>query len=268
MRGEQSMNKKLTIYALDISNHLSIAFTEEGVQAGFPSPATDYMSQPIDLNTVLVKHPSNTFILQAEEDLAPTEGILSRDILIFDRSINPKHDDMIAYAIDGDFQLARKDKGANIEGISIWGVLTAVIKINRESVYWSVVPEEILSEEIARLRLPYLVQNQIIGKVDLNKMLIKNPASTFITRVNGNSMRDEFIEDKDLLIVDKLLDHYDGCLAVCYLDGDFTLKRVTVEDNVAWLMPANPDYPKIRISEGDDLRIWGIVTAVIKRRRM
>lgn len=144
----------------------------------------------------------------------------------------------------------------------------ARIKINRESVYWSVVPEEILSEEIARLRLPYLVQNQIIGKVDLNKILIKNPASSFITRVNGNSMRDEFIEDKDLLIVDKLLDHYDGCLAVCYLDGDFTLKRVIVEDNVAWLMPANPDYPKIRISEGDDLRIWGIVTAVIKRRRM
>lgn len=261
------MKRKLSIYAIDTNSHLPIAFTEDGVQAGFPSPATDYMSQPIDLNTVLVQHPSNTFVLQANEDLVPEEGITSRDLLIFDRSLRPSHDDMIAYTIDGNFCMTKRD-AADIGGIPIWGVLTAVIKINRESVYWDIVPEDLLPEEYARLKLPYLVQDQIIGKVDLNRVLIKNPASTFITKVNGNSMKDEFIEDKDLLIVDKLLDHNDGCLAVCYLDGDFTLKRVRVDDNVAWLMPANPDYPKIRISEGEDLRIWGIVTAVIKRRRI
>ncbi|WP_195647329.1 S24 family peptidase [Bacteroides ovatus] len=261
------MNQKYAIYALDTSGYLTVTFAEEGVRAGFPSPASDYMSKPIDLNAVLVRHPSNTFILQADQDLAPEQGVLAGDILIFDRSIKPGKGDMIAYTLDGELKLEHYG-AASIEEVVVWGTLIAVIKINRESVYWDIIPGEILPEEISKLKLPYLVIEQIIGKVDLNKVLIRNPASTFITVVAGDSMKDEFINDKDLLVVDKLLEHYDGCLAVCYLDGGFTLKRVKMEDGAAWLMPANPDYPKIRIAEGDDLRIWGIVTAVIKRWRI
>lgn len=261
------MKKRLSVYVLDTSSYLTVPFAEEGVRAGFPSPATDYMSKPIDLNAVLVKHPSNTFILQPDQDLAPEHGVLAGDILIFDRSIKPGKGDLIAYTLDGELKLEYFCSASVVEEVTVWGALTTVIKINRESVYWDIVPGEILPEEISKLKLPYLVVEQIIGKVDLNKVLIKNPASTFITVVAGDSMKDELINDKDLLVVDKLLEHYDGCLAVCYLDGGFTLKRVKVEDGAAWLMPANPDYPKIRIAEGDDLRIWGIVTAVIKRWR-
>lgn len=262
------MKKGLSIYALDTSGYLAVPYAEDGVQTGFPSPATDYISKPIDINSILVKHPSNTFIIQADEDFFPEVGIMSGDILVFDRSIMARQADIIAYTSDGEFKLMRKEAAGDIAGLSVWGVLTAVIKINRESVYWDIVPEDILPEEISKLKLPYLVQEQIIGKVDLNKILIRNVPSTFITVVSGNSMKDEFIEDKDLLVVDKLLEHYDGCLAVCYLDGGFTLKRVKVEEGAAWLMPSNPEYPRIRIEEGDDLRIWGIVSAVIKRWRM
>lgn len=261
------MNKKYTIYAIDTSGYLSVPFAEEGVPAGFPSPAADYMSKPIDLNTVLVKDPSNTFIIQTDQDLAPEYGVFAGDILIFDRSLRPRTSDIIACTVDGELKMVSNSSVAVINDAIVWGILTTVVKINRESVHWDIVPEEILPEERKKLRLPYLVVEQIIGKVDLNKVLIKNPASTFITVVAGDSMKDEFINDKDLLVVDKLLEHYGGCLAVCYLDGGFTLKRVHVEDGTAWLMPANPDYPRIRIIEGDDLRIWGIVTAVIKRWR-
>lgn len=262
------MSYKLAVYALDTSSYLTVPFAEDGVKAGFPSPSTDYMSSPIDLNAVLVKHPSNTFILQAEKDLLPEAGIFSGDLLVFDLLIKPRQSDVIAYTIDGEFRLQRYGAAEGMDGVSIWGVLTAGIKINRESVYWDIVPEELLPEEIFKLRLTYLVKEKILGKVDLNKILIKNPPSTFITVVDGDSMKGEFIEDKDLLVVDKLLEHYDGCLAVCYLDGEFTLKRVNIEEGIAWLMPANPDYPKIRITESDDLRIWGIVAAVIKRWRV
>lgn len=171
---EDLMKRKLSIYAIDTNSHLPIAFTEDGVQAGFPSPATDYMSQPIDLNMVLVQHPSNTFVLQADEDLVPEEGITSRDLLIFDRSLRPRHDDMIAYTINGNFYMTKRDAAADIEGIPIWGVLTAVIKINRDSVYWNIVPEDLLPEELAKLKLPYLVQDQIIGKVDPSAQLYSN----------------------------------------------------------------------------------------------
>lgn len=165
------MKKGLSIYALDTSGYLAVPYAEDGVQAGFPSPATDYISRPIDINSILVKHPSNTFIIQADEDFFPESGIMSGDILVFDRSIMARQADIIAYTSDGEFKLMRKEVAGDIAGLSVWGVLTAVIKINRESVYWDIVPEDILPEEISKLKLPYLVQEQIIGKVDLNKIL-------------------------------------------------------------------------------------------------
>ena len=261
------MKQKISIYTVDTVYSMPVTFVEEGVRAGFPSPAQDYVTRPIDLNQVLVKDPASTFVLQADEDFAPEAGFFSGDILIFDRPIRPRRTDMIAYPVDGEFYLSRNDLSKSLEDAVVWGVLTARIKINRNTISQRVVPEILSEEELSKLRLPYLVQERVLGKIDLNKLLIKNPPSTFITIANGDSMKNDYIDDKDLLIVDKLLDHYDGCLAVCYIDGEFTLKRVKVEKEIAWLVPANPAYPRIRITADNDLRVWGIVTSVIKRWR-
>ncbi|MBS1537924.1 MAG: translesion error-prone DNA polymerase V autoproteolytic subunit [Bacteroidetes bacterium] len=100
--------------------------------------------------------------------------------------------------------------------------------------------------------------------IDLNKHLIKHPSSTFYGRVKGQSMKDEGINDGDLLVIDKSLDPIDGKIAVCYIDGEFTIKRITLAKNMCWLMPANENYKPIKVTSDNDFLIWGIVTHVIK----
>lgn len=100
--------------------------------------------------------------------------------------------------------------------------------------------------------------------LDLNRELVHNPASTFFVRVSGDSMAGDGIGDGDLLIVDRAVDPYDGCIAVCYIDGEFTVKRVRLDKGCAWLLPSNPKYRPIRVDAGNEFLVWGIVRHVIK----
>ena len=100
--------------------------------------------------------------------------------------------------------------------------------------------------------------------IDLNKHLIKHPSSTFYGRVKGESMKDEGIHDGDLLVIDKSIRPADGKIAVCYLDGEFTIKRIRIDKDIIWLMPANDKYTPIKVTPDNDFLIWGIVTHVIK----
>lgn len=104
-------------------------------------------------------------------------------------------------------------------------------------------------------------------RLDLNKALIKHPAATFYARVKGTSMTDAGILDGDLLVIDKSLDPKSGDIAVCFLDSEFTVKRIEQLDDALYLMPANEKYQPIKISEESDFRVWGIVTFVIHKTR-
>lgn len=101
--------------------------------------------------------------------------------------------------------------------------------------------------------------------IDLNKYLIKHPSTTFIAITDGVSMTDAGIADKDLLIVDKSLEPTDGKIAVCILNGEFVLKRLKVDKDGIWLMPANENYKPTKITEYHDFEIWGIVTFSIQK---
>lgn len=101
--------------------------------------------------------------------------------------------------------------------------------------------------------------------LDLNKELIKNPASTFYARVSGLSMIDEGINDGDLLVIDKSIEPFDGCLAVCYIDGEFTLKRFEKHKDHGLLVPANKEFKPIKVTADNSFCIWGIVTYIIKK---
>ncbi len=91
--------------------------------------------------------------------------------------------------------------------------------------------------------------------LDLNRELVHNPASTFFVRVSGDSMAGDGIGDGDLLIVDRSIAPGDGCIAVCYIDGEFTVKRVRLEKGCAWLMPSNPRYRPIRVDAGNEFHL-------------
>jgi DNA polymerase V len=101
--------------------------------------------------------------------------------------------------------------------------------------------------------------------LDLNRELIKNPISTFYGRVKGFSMKDAGVDDGDLLVIDKSLEYRNNSLAVCCINGEFTMKKIKVEDDRLLLVPANDDYQPIVVSKDDEFTIWGIVVHVIKK---
>lgn len=100
--------------------------------------------------------------------------------------------------------------------------------------------------------------------IDLNIELLKNPSSSFFCRVSGDSMQDIGICDGDLLIIDKSLEPKDGKVSVCYIDGEFTLKKIKTEKDCCWLVPANKNYKPIKVTADNEFIVWGIVTYVIK----
>lgn len=121
-----------------------------------------------------------------------------------------------------------------------------------------------LMSEAVPAGFPSPAQDHDSDVIDLNKELIRHPAATFCARVAGNSMRDCGIGDGDLLIIDKSLLPQDGCIAVCFIDGEFTLKRIAIRSDGVWLVPANPDYPELHVTEGSNFQVWGIVSFVVK----
>jgi len=126
-------------------NDLGIPLFMVPVEAGFPSPADDYLEGKLDLNEYLIKHPAATLFVKAPDDSMIKAGIFPGDILIVDRSIKPTDKKVVIALIDGGFSVRRisKIKGKvflvpeneNYKPIQvdpetdceIWGIVTNVI---------------------------------------------------------------------------------------------------------------------------------------------
>lgn len=127
-----------------------------------------------------------------------------------------------------------------------------------------------------RAGFPSPAQDYLEGGIDLNVELVKNPSSTFFGRVSGDSMTGAGIDDGDMIVIDKSLQLSEGDIAVCFLDGEFTLKRIHIEagcgggkggsfgEDVIWLLSENPKHKKIKITQNQNFIIWGVVTYSIK----
>lgn len=126
-----------------------------------------------------------------------------------------------------------------------------------------------MAQESIHAGFPSPAADYMTQAVDLNKELVRHPAATFYGRVVGDSMVDAGVEEGDILVIDRSLDPKDGDMCVCFLDGEFTLKhiRMASDGSAVTLVPANPAYPSISVTEGMDFRLWGVVTYVIKKVR-
>ena len=102
-------------------------------------------------------------------------------------------------------------------------------------------------------------------RLSLDSELVKNKEATFFARVTGQSMIDAGLDDNDLLVIDRSLSPSNNRIAVCFLDGEFTVKRLKVKKGEVWLQPENKDYKPIKVTQENDFIIWGIVTNVIKK---
>ncbi len=95
--------------------------------------------------------------------------------------------------------------------------------------------------------------------IDLNEHLISNPFSTFFLRVKGDSMINAGIKDKDLIIVDKSLIAKPGNIIIAMIDGEFTIKRLSMKNDELYLKAENHNYPDFRFKNHIDIQIWGVV---------
>lgn len=142
-------HNRLEIVGADISSSLSLPYADNGIQAGFPSPAQDYINESIDLNREIVRHPAATFYGRVEGDSMTGEGIDTGDILVIDRSLEPVDGDLVVCCLDSEFTLKRIKLEKNRvwlipsnetfdpilvtpgRDFEIWGVVTYTIKNNR-----------------------------------------------------------------------------------------------------------------------------------------
>ena len=99
-------------------------------------------------------------------------------------------------------------------------------------------------------------------KLDLNSFLIKNPSSTFYIKVEGVSMIGAGIHPKDILIVDRSLKAKNNDIIIALVNGEFTVKRLSVQPLKVWLLPENPRYAPLDVTDAD-FQVWGVVTYVI-----
>lgn len=125
-----------------------------------------------------------------------------------------------------------------------------------------------LAEQSIRAGFPSPAQDYLTDSIDLNRELIRHPATTFYARAVGDSMKDCGIDDGDLLVIDKSIEPEDGDIVVAFIDGEFTLKRVKtdISGNCLWLMPANEEYSPIKVTEDNNFLVWGVLTYNIKRQ--
>ncbi len=110
---------------------------------------------------------------------------------------------------------------------------------------------------------PSPAEDYVDRKLDLNELLIKNPAATFFVRVAGDSMTGAGINHDDILIVDRSLEAASDNIVIAVYNGELTVKRLKQGDSEARLVAENPAYPPLVISEENGCEIWGVVTSVV-----
>lgn len=112
---------------------------------------------------------------------------------------------------------------------------------------------------------PSPAEDYIEERLDLNDKLIRNKEATFLLSVQGDSMKDAGIMDGDILVVDRSIAPQDGKIVIAALDGELTVKRLSIKSTGTWLVPENDAYPPIAVKEEADIVIWGVVTATISQ---
>lgn len=118
-----------------------------------------------------------------------------------------------------------------------------------------------------RAGFPSPAEEYLRDSLDFNRDMIKHPESTFYGRVIGDSMIDAGINDGDIAVIDKMREPHNGSIVVAYVNNEFTIKYLDTThrgEGYIELRPANTKYAPIRIDEGDDFEVWGVVVYTIK----
>lgn len=112
---------------------------------------------------------------------------------------------------------------------------------------------------------PSPAEDHVEDTLDLNDYMVQRPDSTFMLRVEGESMKNIGILPNDILIVDRSLSAEHNKIVIAAVDGELTVKRLFHRGGLVKLLPENPAYPEIEIESEADLKIWGVVVGSFRR---
>ncbi len=286
--------KQLEIFGID-TNTTPVTIPIAGsFSAGFPSPATDYTGDHIDLNEIFIQDSGNTFYARVKGYYLLEGDLIPGDAMLFDTSLKPRKGDLAVCNIDGEIVVKFIDRRKGIyylvagtdnqtEMINedsssyIMGIVTTLFirrKVNgkrRSLPRWGVrlKDEKVTKKRAIRWAYTPESENDELIKVDLNRELIKHPVFSAYGLIAGQSLREDAIDDGDNVIIDTILPPENGDLAISFRYGEFMIKYVVLHKDSLWLVPGNSEYQPIRISEEEDTRklVWGIVTYSIKQLR-
>ena len=114
---------------------------------------------------------------------------------------------------------------------------------------------------------PSPASDYLEGEIDLHRLLVRHPASTFIIEVTGDSMKDAFIGDPSRLVVDKSLRPQNNDIVLAVVNDEFTVKYYRTDNHEVTLYPANERYKPLRIIDGMTFYVFGVVTFTIIENR-
>lgn len=103
------------------------------------------------------------------------------------------------------------------------------------------------------------------GKLSLDKLLVHNKDATFFVRADGDAMIEACIHHGDLLVVDRSLLPTSGNIVIAVVDGDLIVRRYIQREERLVLTPENPAFNELEFKDGQELKIWGVVTSLIKK---
>src|SRR5471030_1099793 len=104
--------------------------------------------------------------------------------------------------------------------------------------------------------------------LDLNTYLVQHKEASFFFRVVGESVSGAGILDGDIVLIDRSVNPCHGHYVLAVIDGEYTLKRLHHLNGVIELHPENPAFAPIRLVDGQELQLWGVVTAVVRKYRV
>jgi DNA polymerase V len=110
---------------------------------------------------------------------------------------------------------------------------------------------------------PSPADDHLEATIDLNRQYVRHPTATFFVRVQGTSMIGAGIHNGDMLVVDRSLEAQSGSVVIAIINGELTIKRLVIKGDEVWLMPENPEFQPLLITEGMELQVWGVVAHVI-----
>jgi len=132
------------------------------------------------------------------------------------------------------------------------------------------------TDNVVKLKLPLFsstvaagypspAEDHIEDTLDLNDYMVQHPDTTFMLRVEGESMKDAGILPNDILIVDRSVKATHNKIVIAALDGELTVKRLFHRGGLIKLLPENPAYPEVEIETESGLHIWGVVIGSFRR---